>query len=156
MHMRKTIFPLCAVIFSLLTTAAFAQKAPQKPATTVTKNTVAVHRIVMQVSTADTLEHKGLLNNLRHLKEGWGDSVLIEVVVHGPGLDLVTRGKATQAGAIQKLIGNGVRFVVCRNTMKQKGITDGQVLPNVGFVDMGIGQIVRRQEQGWTYIKAGF
>lgn len=141
---------------SLVATTASAQKSAQKPAAPVKKETVAAHRIIMQLSTADTLEHKGLLNNLRHLKEGWGDSVLIEVVVHGPGLDLVTRGKATQNEAIQKMIGKGVRFVACRNTMKQKGVTDEQILPNVEFVDMGLGEIVRRQEQGWTYIKAGF
>lgn len=120
------------------------------------KEAVAVHRIVMQVSTADTLEHKGLMNNLKHLEEGWGDSVLIEVVVHGPGLEMVMKGKATQQAAIQNMIGKGVRFLVCRNTMKQKSVTDDQILPNISFVDMGLGHIVRRQEQGWTYIKSGF
>lgn len=117
---------------------------------------MAVHRIVLQVSTADTLEHKGLVNNLKHLVEGWGDSVLIEVVVHGPGLEMVMKDKATQEAAIQEMIGKGVQFLACRNTMKQKGIYDGQILPNIGFVDIGLGHIVRRQEQGWTYIKAGF
>lgn len=117
---------------------------------------MAVHRLVMQLSTADTLEHKGLLNNLKHLEEGWGDSVQIEVVVHGPGLDMVTRGKASQEAAIQQMIKKGVQFLACRNTMKQKGVSEEQILPNVGFVDMGLGHIVRRQEQGWTYIKAGF
>lgn len=154
--MRKAIFGLLVAALSLLTSVAFAQKATQKTVAPVNKESVAVHRIIMQLSTADTLEHKGLLNNLRHLKEGWGDSVEIEVVVHGPGLDLVTRGKTTQGAAIQKMIGQGVRFMACRNTMKQKGITDEQILPNVGFVAMGLGEIVRRQEQGWTYIKAGF
>lgn len=154
--MRKRIISLIVAFLSLVATTASAQKSAQKPAAPVKKETVAAHRIIMQLSTADTLEHKGLLNNLRHLKEGWGDSVLIEVVVHGPGLDLVTRGKATQNEAIQKMIGKGVRFVACRNTMKQKGVTDEQILPNVEFVDMGLGEIVRRQEQGWTYIKAGF
>lgn len=154
--MKYKIAGLFVLVCSLLMTSALAQKSAPKPVPTTKTGAMAVHRIVMQVSSADTLEHKGLLNNLKHLKEGWGDSVQIEVVVHGPGLDLVIRGKATQEEAIQKMIKNGVQFVACRNTMKQKGVTDDQLLPNVGFVDMGIGEIVLRQERGWTYIKAGF
>ena len=60
---------------------------------TESKKTVTRHRVIMQISSADTLEHKGLINNLKHLKEGWGDSVEIEVVIHGPRIDLVTKGK---------------------------------------------------------------
>lgn len=133
-----------------------AQVAAQKAVTLGKQVSLPVHRLVMQLSTADTLEHKGLLNNLKHQKEGWGDSVLIEVVVHGPGLDIVTKSKSTQIEAIQLMMQKDVQFVACRNTMKQKGITEKQLLPNVGVVAMGIGEIVRRQEQGWTYIKAGF
>lgn len=114
------------------------------------------HRVVIQLSSADTLEHKALINNVKHLKEGWGENVMVEVVVHGPGIDVVTKGKSTQNEAIQQLISKGVRFVVCRNTMKQKNIAEDQILPNVGFVPMGVGEIVLQQEKGWSYLKAGF
>lgn len=154
--MNNKVVIFLALMLLLWSASASAQKVAQKPAPPIKRETRLVHRIVIQLSTADTLEHKGLLNNLKHLKEGWGDSVEIEVVVHGPGLDMVTRGKAKQAEAIQKMIEKGVRFVACRNTMKQKGITDEQILPNIGFVDMGIGEIIRRQEEGWMYLKAGF
>ena len=50
----------------------------------------------------------------------------------------------------------GVQFVVCENTMKQRKVTKEQLLPNTGFVKMGIGEIILKQEQGWSYIKAGF
>jgi uncharacterized protein len=78
------------------------------------------------------------------------------VVVHEPGLDMVTRGKTIHAEAIQKMIDKVVRFLTCRNTMKHKGFTEEQLLPNVGIVDMGIGEIIRKQEEGWIYLKAGF
>ncbi len=82
--------------------------------------------------------------------------LLLEIVVHGPGIELVTKGKSTQENNIQKMIDGGVRFVVCRNTMKQKNISENQILPDVGFVAMGVGEIVMKQEQGWSYLKAGF
>ncbi|SHE31355.1 hypothetical protein SAMN05444008_101119 [Cnuella takakiae] len=151
----KVILVVTLLVTGLsLTIPAAAQQAKKTPvqSTQVQNN----HKVVMQLSSADTSEHRGLMNNLKHLKEGWGDSVMVEVVVHGPGIDLVTKGKSTQQQALQAMMAKGVKFVVCRNTMKQKNITEEQILPNVGFVPMGIGEIIQKQEQGWSYLKAGF
>lgn len=139
----------------LFSTGSFAQKNTGKAhAKNVSHSNM--HKVVIQLSSADTVEHKGLLNNLKNLKEGWGDSVLVEVVVFGPGIDFVTKGKSTAEKEIQKMTEKGVRFVVCRNTMKQKNISEEQIIPNVGFVPMGVGEIILKQEQGWSYLKAGF
>lgn len=146
----EALFISC-VLFSQAASAQTPEKTPE--------GSFAVnpaHKVVMQLSALDTLEHKGLMNNLKHLKEGWGDSVSIEVVVHGPGIDLVTKGKSTQEQALQAMIKKGVKFVVCRNTMMQRNISEQQILSNVAIVPMGIGEIVQKQEQGWSYLKAGF
>lgn len=114
------------------------------------------HKIVMQLSSSDTLVWKGLMNNLRHLKEGWGDSVQIEVVAHGPGIELFMQNKTTQQAKIAGFVKMGIAFVACENTMKEKQISKDQIIPQAGFVKMGIGEIVRKQEAGWSYIKVGF
>ena len=41
------------------------------------------HQVVIQLTSGDTLVWKAVMNNLKHLKEAWGDSVAIEVVAHG-------------------------------------------------------------------------
>ena len=114
------------------------------------------HKVVIQMTSADTAVFKALINNLVHLKEGWGNDVQVEVVVHGPGIDFLTTAKTTQKEGIGKMQDLGVQFVVCENTMKQRKVTKEQLLPNTGFVKMGIGEIILKQEQGWSYIKAGF
>lgn len=118
--------------------------------------TESKHRVVYQVSTKDTAELTGVMNNLRHLKEGWKDSVEIEVVVHGPGLDLLIAEKTKKANAIAALMNQGVVFVACHNTMKQRGIVQDQLLQKVKIVPMGVGEIVMKQEMGWSYLKGGF
>ena len=35
----------------------------------------AQHRVVLQLSSNDTLVWKGLMNNIKNMKNGWGDSV---------------------------------------------------------------------------------
>ncbi|HRE36834.1 MAG TPA: DsrE family protein [Chitinophagaceae bacterium] len=117
---------------------------------------VLQHRIVMQLSSNDTLVWKGLMNNLKHLKAGWGDSVVIEVVAHGPGLDFLTKAKTTQQEKINHFKQLGIMFIACENTMMERKIPKESIIAEATFVRMGIGEIVRKQEQGWSYIKAGF
>jgi len=116
----------------------------------------AQHRVVMQLSSNDTLVWRGLMNNLKHLKAGWGDSVIIEVVVHGPGIDLLTKGKTTQQEKIAGFTAMGITFVACENTIRERKIPKENIIPEAGFVKMGVGEIVMKQEQGWSYIKVGF
>jgi uncharacterized protein len=145
-----------AILFSFALSLPAAAQKTSKGLKTETKHlSKAVHKVVMQLNTGDTLAHKGLLTNIKNLKEAWGDSVLIEVVVHGAGIEMVTRGKATQEKGIQEMVGKGVHFVVCRNTMKQRNVTEDQIITNMGFVPSGVGEVILKQEQGWSYLKAG-
>jgi hypothetical protein len=116
----------------------------------------AKHKIVMQLASNDTMTWKGLMNNLRNLKEGWGDSLLLEVVAHGPGIELLMQQKTTQLENIRKMKAKGIIFYACENTMKEKKISPESIIPEAVFVKMGIGHVVLRQEAGWSYIKAGF
>ena len=138
---------ILAILISLLTFQGWSQN---------TNGPVLQHRIVMQLSSNDTLVWKGLMNNLKHLKAGWGDSVLIEVVAHGPGLDFLTKGKTTQQEKINHFKQLGIMFIACENTMMERKIPKASIIAEAAFVKMGIGEIVRKQEQGWSYIKAGF
>lgn len=138
---------ILAIFISLLTFQGWAQN---------TSGTVSQHRIVMQLSSNDTLVWKGLMNNLKHLKAGWGDSLVIEVVAHGPGLDFLTKGKTTQQEKISHFKQMGIVFIACENTMMERKIPKESIIAEATFVRMGIGEIVQKQEQGWSYIKAGF
>lgn len=141
--MKKSILLFGFLLALSLGQAATAQSQPP-------------HRIVMQLVSGDTLAHKSLFVQLRNLTEGWGDSVAIEVVCHGPGMNLLMTAKSTQATSIVHFQQQGVRFVACENTLKERKIDKSELLPELDFVKMGIAEIVIKQEQGWSYIKAGF
>lgn len=109
-------------------------------------------KIVYDLSVADTTMHAGLMRQLNNIKRGWPDAQ-IEVVVHGKALNLLVTGKSTQANAIEELQAKGVVFAACENTMKRSKVEKSQLLPNIPTVPMGIGEIVTKQEEGWSYIK---
>lgn len=121
-----------------------------------TSGQTAKHRVVMQMTSADTLVHKGLFNQLNALKEHWGDEVTIEVLLHGPGVDMVVREKATQLKAIVQSREKGVHFIVCENTLRQRKIEKEKLIGDLDYVAFGQVHLITRQEEGWSYIKVGF
>ena len=146
---------------AIITTGAFAQQdKTDGTATGLSVNSKAgntvKHKVVIQLSSNDTLVWKSLMNNIKHLKEGWGETVMIEVVAHGFGIEMLVTAKTTEQKRITELKNMGVVFVGCENTMRIRKITKEEMIPEAGFVPMGVGEVILKQEQGWSYLKAGF
>ena len=114
------------------------------------------HQVVIQLTSGDTLVWKAVMNNLKHLKEAWGDSVTIEVVAHGPGIDFLLSAKTTQQKEIAVFKSQGVVFMGCANTLKARNLTKEALIPEAMVVPSGIGEVIMKQEEGWSYLKAGF
>ncbi|WP_162426657.1 DsrE family protein [Pontibacter pudoricolor] len=136
---------LLLAIFAFAASPAFAQ-VKQKEAKT------RQHRIVYDVSAADTGQHAGIMRQLNNLKRAWPDAQ-VEVVVHGKALNLLVTENTGKATAIKDLQAKGVVFAACENTMRVRKITKDQLLPGVITVPMAVGELVLKQEEGWSYIK---
>ena len=113
------------------------------------------HKIVFQFVSGDTLSQHSLVNNLKNLSEAWPKAE-VEVVFHGNGIFMVMTEKTKYAKELQDFAEQkAIKLVVCENTMKQKKIIKAQLLSFVSTVPMAIAEIVVKQEQGWSYLKAG-
>lgn len=119
------------------------------------QNTERQHRIVMQLTSGDTLVQKGLVRQLKNMKEA-SPSLQLEVVCHGPGMDLLMSDRSIVQAKITEFAGKGIVFLACENTLKERDLDRTKVVAEAGYVKAGIIHIVERQEDGWSYIKAGF
>ena len=119
------------------------------------KKEAANHKVVVQLSTNDVAQWNFLMNNLKFLKAAWGEQVAIEVVAYGPGVDMLMTN-SVQKEKIADFKKQGVNFVVCENTMKVRSIAKEDIIHEAGFVPSGVGELVLKQEQGWSYFKAGY
>ncbi len=137
------------LFFLLLFAVTAVQAQSEKPA-------APRHRVIMQLSQNNPDAHKQLMNQLNALKQAWGDDVVVEVLAHGPGIELFLADKSTQKEMIATLKTKGIHFVMCENTMKNKGITKEMLLPDMEYAPFGLAEIIMKQEEGWMYIKAGF
>lgn len=113
------------------------------------------HRIVMQLTSGDTLVHKNLMKQFRNMLEA-SPTAKIEVVCHGPGMDMLMSDRSVVGARVKEFASKGVAFMACDNTIRERQLDPAKVLPEAGHVKAGIIHIVERQEDGWSYIKAGF
>jgi intracellular sulfur oxidation DsrE/DsrF family protein len=115
-----------------------------------------VHRVVFQVTLDGEENWNKVLNQIENLKKGFApDKVEIEVVTHGDAGGLVLAKNTALSERIQKIEATGVQFSLCANTQKKNNIKPEEITPGVTIVPAGIVQVIKRQEEGWSYVKAG-
>jgi uncharacterized protein len=92
------------------------------------------------------------INNLQTALEGSGD-LLVAIVFHGPGLGMLLKTNTSQQAALQALADKGVEMAACQNTMQGMNLTADDLFEFAVEVDSGVAELVRKQHQGWAYIK---
>lgn len=113
------------------------------------------HKIIFQLSNCDTLSHKALMKQIGNILSV-SLTTQIEVVCHGPGLSVLVTHQSTITEKIKFFVNKGVVFSACEFSMKERNVEKSQFIPEATYVKAGIIAIVSKQEQGWSYIKAGF
>ncbi|MBL7920711.1 MAG: DsrE family protein [Bacteroidia bacterium] len=153
----KTKFTILVIAFVMSVGNTFAQKQSNYkcPDDAKTEAIKSPHKIVFQLTTADTLAHKALMKQLGNIKLVSPDTK-IEVVCHGPGLDMLLINKTTVLKGIQASKEKGVEFMACEFSIKERKLEKSNIITEAGFVPAGILEIVSKQEDGWMYIKSGF
>jgi hypothetical protein len=110
-------------------------------------------KAVVQVSDADEARWNLALNNVRNVQKDVGaDKVDIELVVYGPGLGML-KDDSVVANRVQEALAAGVRVLACRNTMQAQHVTEANMLPGIGFVQAGVVEIIRKQSEGYGYLR---
>lgn len=113
------------------------------------------HRVLFALSSADEADWQLTLNNMRNLISGMApEQVDIEVVAYGPGIAFLKKGGPDTA-AIQKLESPHMHFIACGSAMKKEHLEAADLVPGIEIVPAGIVEVMRKQELGWTYVKAG-
>ncbi len=97
-------------------------------------------------------KHEAVLRNISNLLEDITDDTTVELVAHGPGISIMLRN-SPQAMTVQHLHDSGVQLVACANTMTGMGIGPDELATAVAIATSGVGQLVRRQQQGWAYVR---
>ncbi|MEO8923939.1 MAG: DsrE family protein [Caldimonas sp.] len=111
------------------------------------------NKVVFQVSDAEPAKWNLTLNNVRNFQtELPDDESDLEVVVYGPGIAML-KGDSSAAHRVAEALKNGVKVVACENSMRNAKLVYADMLPNIGFVPAGVVELVKKQQQGYAYIR---
>ena len=105
-------------------------------------------KVVVQVSEVEKVQQavRSIINLLNDL----GDELEeVEVVFHQSAITAVI-----DEGSVGPLLQWGkVRVMACRNSLRAQGIDERSLVKGVRIVNSGVGEIVRRQKEGWIYLR---
>lgn len=105
------------------------------------------------MSDADPAKWNLALNNIRNVQDDLGAANTdIVLVTYGPGIGM-TRFDAPTASRVGEAIKAGVTVLVCENTMTNQRVNKADMHPDVRYVKAGASEIMRRQQQGYAYLR---
>lgn len=147
---RHLLAALLALSVSLPTFAA----EPIVGGTKGSKTAAAMkNRIVIQVNEDDAKKWIGVLANVRNIQAELGkQNVSIAVVAIGFGLGMLT-AESIAANDVQDALAAGVEFVACGNSMHAQKVTKEDFVDGVTIAKAGYVEIMKRQQQGWSYLR---
>lgn len=117
-------------------------------------------RVILHVSSAAPGLGLATLERAQGLIEaasGSGQSLAIEIVANGPGLDLLREGVSPYATRIESMRASypALALVACGQTLQKlrdSGV-DVRLLPGSVVASSALDQIVMRMQQGWAYVR---
>ena len=111
------------------------------------------HKVVIQMSDGDPAKWNLALNNARNLQEDVGAAnVDIEIVAYGPGIGMLKLESPTGARIADAMKAN-IKVIACENTMRGQKLGKDDMLPAISYVPAGVTEIVKRQAEGWSYLR---
>jgi hypothetical protein len=112
------------------------------------------NKVVFQVSDADPQKWNLALNNAKNVQDDLGgpEAVDLEIVVYGPGIGML-KADSPVAKRIADALKANVKVVACENTMKNFKLAYADMLPAIGYVPAGVVELMKKQQEGYAYIR---
>jgi len=126
-------------------------------ATSDIKDPVGPDKVVYHISNTEQQTKLAMQYIRNHLEVN--PKAKIVVVTHALGVDFLREGMRDKNGnpynvPVEELDFQGVRFVVCGITLRERKMKKSEFIPEAKFVPSGVAEIARlQQREGYAYIK---
>lgn len=93
------------------------------------------------------------ISNIINLMKDIGEeNIDIELLMNGTGLKMMLK-EAEYVNKVDYLSKKGVVFCVCSNSLKALDMQENDIIEGTKIVPSGVGELVKKQNEGWNYIK---
>jgi intracellular sulfur oxidation DsrE/DsrF family protein len=96
---------------------------------------------------------KHAVANVTNLIKDAGEApVRAAILANGKAVEVFKPGNGL-ASPLGQLVDQGVEVLACRNSLRALGMDEGELPGFVKVVPAGITELVRRQQEGWAYVR---
>lgn len=113
------------------------------------------YKVIVQLTSADDAVIKGAASQINNLLKALDGAVAVELVCHGQSLPFVLNSGDKWSDLIHQLLEKNVVIAACENMLNANGKKSADLFPGVITVPAAIAEIVIKQQEGWSYVKAG-
>jgi len=113
------------------------------------------YKAIIQLMSGDAAVIKSTASQINNLLKALNDQVEIELVCHGQSLSFVTNKDDQWTQVISQLLLKNVVIAACENMLNANEKTIADLFPGLQTVPAAIAELVIKQQEGWSYIKAG-
>lgn len=132
--------------------ASVSTKAAAQSAAAVQKAGTKYH-VVFHVTESNRQKWNVVLNNAGNLQQDLGkDNVTIEIVTHGPGIDML-KAESDVVPRLAQALDRNIALLACENTMRNAKVTKDDMYGGISYVRSGVTHILLRQTEGWQYLR---
>ena len=110
--------------------------------------------VVWDLSSADTAVQAGVFRQINNALIQKPD-LQIEVVFHGQAVLSLLKEDKSFEGRVKSVKEKGVTVAACNNSLKRLKIDPSQLMPEVTVVPSAVVELIVKQSEGWSYLKAG-
>ena len=115
---------------------------------------MAKYKVVFHIDEPSKGRADQVLMNITNLLNDLGDDNLaVELLANGGGVRALTKESDGQAEQVASLAKRGVRFVACAHSLEHLNMQPAELLDLVEVVPAGVSELVKKQAEGWAYIR---
>ncbi|MEY3577098.1 MAG: hypothetical protein RL394_681 [Bacteroidota bacterium] len=128
-----------ALLISMIALAGFAQEKKLS--------------VVWDLSSADTTIQAAVFRQINNARAQLPD-LQVEVVFHGQAILAVMNDSLQFASRVKMAKEKGVVLAVCNNSLKRLKIDPSRLMPETTVVPSAVAELIKKQADGWSYLKA--
>lgn len=92
---------------------------------------------------------ENLLNDIQSSDE----KIEVELLVNAAAVNSFKKDDKENHEAIKSILKRGVKIAICNNTLNGLKLSKEDLLKDLVLVTSGVGELTRKQNDGWAYIK---
>ncbi len=112
------------------------------------------YKVIFHIDEPSKGRSDQVLMNITNLLDDLGDNnVIVELLANGGGVRALAKEPDGQAEQVETLAKRGVRFVACAHSLEHLNMQRKDLLSLVQVIPAGVSELVKKQSEGWAYIR---